>query len=61
MAFDAVRDLLEHLRQRRVDVDVARNLTGGEVEALRQGDLRQQFGDVRTNDCLLYTSPSPRD
>ena len=27
VAFDAVRDLLEHLRQGRVDVDVARDLT----------------------------------
>ena len=39
MAFDAVRDLLEHLGQGRVDVDGARDLACGEVEALRQHDL----------------------
>ncbi len=38
---------LQRLRQRRVDVDVAGQLSSGEVPLLRQGELGHQFRDIR--------------
>ena len=46
MAGEAVDGLLDGLAQRRVGVDVARHLVGGEVPLLGQGQLGQQLGDV---------------
>ena len=46
VAGEAVEALLQRLGQRRVGVDVAGQLVGGEVPLLRQRQLGQQLGDV---------------
>ena len=43
---------------------IAKNFTNSSLEAfllLCEVDNPQQFGVAKINDCLLYTSPSPRD
>ena len=46
--------------QNDLAVRVARNLVGGAKFGVR-GAAEHGDDDARTRDCLLYTSPSPRD
>ena len=46
MAADTLGCFLHGLREGRVGVNVAADFLSGEVEALRQGQLRQQLGYV---------------
>lgn len=46
---EAVEGLLQRLRQRGVGVHVAGGLEGGEVPLLREGQLGQKLGDVRSD------------
>ncbi len=49
MSFGAFRGFHDRFTQGRVRVDVARNFGGGQLHALGQGQLGQQFGNIRTN------------
>ena len=46
MAANTLGSFLHGLREGRVGVNVAADFLSGEVEALRQGQLRQQLGDI---------------
>ena len=64
---DSKRPLLDSLREQGVDlpygckyggcITCAAKLTSGKIDQRRQVALNNR----QLNDCLLYTSPSPRD
>ena len=59
MPLEPVEDLLQRLPQRGVHVHVAGQLEGTEVPLLRQRQLGQELGDVRTDEVAAEQRAVP--